>query len=368
MRHLSTLLTLLALAAPIAAQNCFDGNFGTRVARNVADWLSPVLPIGFAFPLGGQSYTGMYVTDHGFVALTNNGQPPPPPNPSLYSPSLANFRLSSPKVCAFYADVVAIDGEIFVDSQPGRCLITWRSLQHYLLPNQRYDLQLALFPNGDVRIVFGPGLTNTSAFGGVANNAICGLSLGGGFALPTASDLSLGGATTANSFHELWTVPFSFDLASTTLVCTASGGGYQISVLGAGTNCASAPRFGTGCGGIAQSPLGLPTFGNPTYGLRVDDVPASSPLAVFSLGNPSNPGFPLASIGMPNCDGYDDIAFGLYVGTPTVSGRSDLVFAIPSTPSLMGVQFASQGLAFSPLTPLGLIATNGVTSTVGMGF
>lgn len=368
MRHLLLPLALCAAAASAPTQNCLDGNFGTRIAAGVGDWLSGVIPIGFAFPIGSQSYTGMYVTDHGFVALNNNGVPAAPPLPSLYSPTLANFALGGPKVCAFYADIVAQNGEIYVDSQPSRCLITWRSMHNYGLPALRFDLQLALFPNGDARIVFGPGVTNDSTFGTPASNGITGISQGGGATLPPGSDLSIVGSTGNPALHELWTTPLSFDLANNTLILLAAGGGYSFAMLGAGINCAQAPRLGSSCGGLYHGAMGLPGLGTANYRLRIDNLPLVGTPGFFSFGNAVNPGIALGGIGMPGCSGYTDLAFGMYAGTATAFAISDVVLSIPASASLVGAQFASQGIALSTTTPLGLVASNGVLHTVGRGY
>ena len=88
--------TALALLAPAAiAQSCFDGDFGVVIAENdltLQDTVLPIRPIGFAFPLGGTTYSDIHVSDHGLVYLSNGGVPVPPVSQSieLFTPTPAN--------------------------------------------------------------------------------------------------------------------------------------------------------------------------------------------------------------------------------------------------------------------------------------
>ncbi|MFN7669012.1 MAG: hypothetical protein ACK5S5_01080, partial [Planctomycetota bacterium] len=81
------------LAAPLAAQSCFAGEFGTSLGYGTTDTVYPIRPIGFAFPLNGTTYTDIHVNDHGFVELSNGGVPAPLGSGSaaLFTPTAANF-------------------------------------------------------------------------------------------------------------------------------------------------------------------------------------------------------------------------------------------------------------------------------------
>ncbi|MFN9705527.1 MAG: hypothetical protein ACK595_11995, partial [Planctomycetota bacterium] len=50
-------------AAPLAAQSCFVGEFGTSLGYGTTDTVYPIRPIGFAFPLNGTTYTDIHVND-----------------------------------------------------------------------------------------------------------------------------------------------------------------------------------------------------------------------------------------------------------------------------------------------------------------
>lgn len=367
MRKLLLPLALLLTAPFASAQNCFDGNFGTLVGADIGDWVSPLQSFGFAFPLGGQTYTGFYVTDHGFITLSNGGTPPPPPQASVYAPTTANFAVGSPKVCALYADIVGNDtGQIFVRSTPQRCLITWVGMRNYGL-TQLFDLQLALFPNGNFEITYGANVTNASIFGSPAENGICGVTPGNNVVLPASSDLSAGFASSNNSVFELWTTPNTFDLANNKLRFVATNPGYTVTVVGAPNNCAESTTYGSGCAGLRLAPAGLPTLGNTACSLRVHDIPAGSPLALIGFGTVVlNPGVPLGGVGMPGCTNYTNLDIGLFTSGAISGASSTFTLSVPNTPSLSGTILSAQGLAFSSSTPLGLVNSNGLRLRVGL--
>jgi hypothetical protein len=363
-------LTIALLAPVAAAQNCFDGDWGTLLATSPADVVLPIQPIGFAFPIGGTTYTDVHITDHGYVQLSNAGVPAPAGTPAIYTPTTANLVAGSAKVCALYADIVGTGGgEIWFSSSATKCVITWRNMQNFGLPNNRFSLQLILFPNGDFRTVFGPGVTNNSTFTVPSDNGIIGASPGGGATLPVASDISAGGSTTDDTTYEAWTVPMTFDLPNNSVlfIKNAAGPGYTFVALGAPANCASTTNVGTGCDGMAMTGVGLPSIGNSNFTLRISGVPAVSPIALVAFGTTSLPGVPLDPIGMAGCSGYQNTDIGIFTAGPVVSGVSDFVLSVPLNTSLVGATLASQGVALSLLTTLGLAVSGGTDLTLGYG-
>src|SRR5262245_26849988 len=120
------LLSLALVVSPVAAQNCFDGDFGIELGGATYDVIFPQQSIGFAFPLGGVTYTDIHVTTHAFVTLSNNGTPAPPAIATLYTPTTANFMAGPPKVCALYADIVEPNGEVWIKTSPTQCTVTWK--------------------------------------------------------------------------------------------------------------------------------------------------------------------------------------------------------------------------------------------------
>lgn len=369
MRKLLLPLALVAAAPFLSAQNCFDGDFGTRInpTTSPGDWWSPVTPIGFPFPVGTPpvTYTDMFVTDHGFVALSNGGVPGAPSIVTAYTPTAANLVAANAKVCALYADIVATGGgAIFVKSSATKCTITWRNMQNFGTPTPRFDFQLTLYPNGDFRTVFGPGVTNVSTFGIPSDNGICGATPGGGAAIPASSDLSTAGGSVDPTTYELWTVPLSFDLATNSVLFVATNPGYTWVPLGAPANCGSATNNGTGCDGMGMSAANLPTIGNSAFTFNITGVPVVSPIALVAFGTVSLPGIPIGG----GCSAYTNNDIGLFTAGPVVSGASSFSFSIPANPTLVGATLAAQGAGLSLATGLGFAVSNGVNLFIGYGY
>lgn len=369
MRQLSFTSALLLLAPFAAAQNCFNGDFGTLLATGPNDVVLPIQSIGFPFPVGGTTYTDLHITDHGYVQLSNGGVPAPATTPQIYTPTTTNFTAGSAKVCALYADIVGgTTGRIYLRSTPTHCTVTWRDMQNFGLPTPRFDFQLTLFPNGDVRIVFGANVTNNSTFTVPSDNGICGITPGGNATLPAPLDLSAGGSTVDPTVFEAWTVPMTFDLQSRTLLFVATSPGYTVLNLGAPSNCAATSNYGAGCDGLSMTGIGLPSIGNSNFTLRISGVPAVSPVAFVGFGDTVvNPGTPLGIIGMAGCSGYTNLNIGLFTSGPVASGVSDFVLAIPNSPAIVGTLLSSQGLSLTTATALGLNASNGTQVFVGFG-
>jgi hypothetical protein len=368
MRHLSFACTLALLTPFVAAQNCFEGNLGTLISPpNPQDIVLPIQSIGFAFPVNGVTYTDMHITDHGYIQLSNGGVPAPIGAPAVYTPTTANLVGGSPKICALYADIIGLGGgEIYVNSSATQTTITWRNMQNFGFATPRFDFQLTLYPNGDFRVVYGPNVTNVSTFGVPSDNGIVGATPGGGASIPASSDVSAGGASVDPTVYELWTVPNSFDLASSAVLFVATNPGYTFVNLGGPANCGTATPVGSGCDGMTMAGVGQPTLGNSAFALRISNVPAISPFAFVAFGD-SNPSLDLTIIGMPGCTAYTNLSIGLFTSGPVVSGVSDFALAIPSAPVLVGTVLESQGVALSTSTQAGLAASNGVTIFVGFG-
>jgi hypothetical protein len=367
----SHLALAFLFAAPAFAQNCIDGDLGVLVGVNTTDTVLPMYPIGFAFPIGAATYTHVHITDHGFVQLSNAGVPAPQTSQVLYNPSLANFAADSPKVCALWSDIVGTNGGlIYLSPRPTKCVITWLNMQNYGMPAPRFDFQLTLFPNGDVRCVYGPNCTNNSTFPGIANHGIAGITPGNYTALPAASDLSVTGSSTDASVFEEWTTPATFDIAHDTLVFTATNPGYSFTTLGPSANCASVDDFGVGCGPTGYpmhlTSMGRPSLGNSWYTLLIDNVPPISAFAFVASGDTVvDPGQPLDTFGMPGCFAYTNLNLGMYTAAPVVSFMSSLVYPIPNLPALAGFTVSAQAVAFTTLNPANLFVSNGTAMHLG---
>ena len=373
---LATSLSML-LAAPAAAQLCFNGEFGTSLGKDTVDTVYPIQPLGFAFPFAGVTYTHIHVNDHGFVQLSNNGVPTPLATGSsaLYTPSVTNFTAGGPKIAPLYCDMALTGGgECFLKTTPQTCTVTWWNVQSYGIPSPRFSFQLVLLPDGTIRFVYGPGCTNNSTFGGSAANAIVGVTPAGGAAAPAARDLSLAGVCPTPATYEAFLTANSFDCANNTLRLAPAGVGYSHGLRGAPTNCATATRYGAGCDTLRLGAVGLPTLGNAAFQLRAETLPAVAPLALFAFGTVvQNPGVPLGLLlGMNNCSAYTNADIGIFGGSAAAPAPTGLTpvslfpLVIPANVALVGTTLSTQALAPSLANPFGLAASNGLELRIGI--
>jgi hypothetical protein len=366
MQPLRSILTLAITASVALAQTCLDPNYGTLLGTSIQDTVLPIQAIGFPFPLGGATYTDVHITDHGFVQLSNAGVPAPLTGGVLYTPSTANFALTTPKVAALYTDVIGTGGgTIYINSSATQCMVTWISMTTFGAPTTqpRFSFQMTLYPNGDVKIVYGPGCTNNSTFGGVSDNGIAGITPPTA-SLPAPVDLSIGGSQTTTSVYENWVTANTFDMQNTTLMMFATNPGYTYVTFSA--NCAQASNYGTGCNGLGLAAVGAPALGNSTFALNVTGVPAVSPIAFVAFGDQVvNPGLDLTFLGMPTCSGYTNLNLGMYGTGPIASGTGSFTLPIPNNPAIAGTVLSTQGISLSLSNPFGLNSSNGTRVLIG---
>ena len=134
---------------------------------------------------------------------------------------------------------------------------------------------------------------------------------------------------------------------------------------------------GVGCAGTNPAPLslgavGLPTLGNPSFGLSVGNGPPSG-LAFLYLANGISPA-PIDLGG--GCLIYLDIPSALNLITLGASplgplpldggGGITFLFGIPNTPALSGFAIDMQALAPDPATASGVVASNALSLTFGI--
>lgn len=248
MKTLRSLLPILAGAASLAAQDC--SNLGTPLG-NGDETVFPIQPIGFAFPIGGTTYTDVHVTTNGHMYLSNAGVPAP--GAADFTATVAELGSGSPRVAPLWNDLnmmPANNGMVYIENSSGTvCTVTWKNAQNYngaLSGGPLFDIQAKLFPNGDVQFFYSPNTTNNSTQPTWAVG-ICGVTPGLGATLPAASNLSAGGATADATLFEDWQTPLTFDLANNSLYLVAQNPGYAFATAGPQTNCGSVTTFGTGC-------------------------------------------------------------------------------------------------------------------------
>lgn len=104
---------------------------------------------------------------------------------------------------------------------------------------------------------------------------------------------------------------------------------------------------------------------NTAVNLVTGNVPAAATLALGILSfTQYNPGLDLAAFGMPGCRQF--VGFDAVNVLLPSAGSATQVVNIPNNPSLAGLAFVSQSLAFVPaLNPLGAIVSNGMRFTIG---
>lgn len=238
------LLATLPLAA-LPAQICPERNLGVALGGG-DEVVFPIQPIGFALPFGGTSYTDVHVSTNGFCYLSNGGVPAP--GAPDYTPTPAELASGPPRICALWNDlnVVAANGAaVWIDSTPSRCTITWDRVVNYGMTTP-FQLQIQLFPTGDVRIYWSAGATNNSTFNFAAGQGIAGASPGLGVALPGPSDLSVSSSTSSDVVYEQWITQSTFDLAGQRLDLIATGPGWVWLPM-PWSGCADSTDYGTGC-------------------------------------------------------------------------------------------------------------------------
>lgn len=364
-------LAAACLVGQATGQNCVDGDYGQLIASDPYVVVLPMQPIGFPFPLGGTTYSHMHISDNGNLQLSNAGVPAPLGMPMMFTPTTATFVAASPKVCALFANITGfgVGGRIFVKRTAALCTITWKSVRNYgsySAISPRFDFQVTLYPSGEVHMVFGPGCTNISPVGGNIP-AICGITPGGGAAVPPSSDLSLGVSTTDSTTYELWPVSGMFDLASTAIRFVPNQPGYTVQVLGQAANCSAVSSYGTSCSNLLLEALTWPTLGNGSFTMKTSNIQPVVMTAFVAWGTGVvNPGQPLDNIGMAGCSAYTNMDIGLFPTGPAWQVHTSS-FAIPNVPSLAGLVCSTQALAFSTTNAAGLTVSNGLQLTLGFG-
>lgn len=242
-RSLPLPLAALLLGA-LPAQNCPERNLG--IALGGGDEAVFTQPIGFALPFAGTTYTDAHISTNGFLYLSNGGVPAP--GAADYTPTPAELSSGSPRICALWNDlnvVTANGASIWIDSTPSRCTITWDQVVNYGMTTP-FQLQVQLFPTGEVRIFWSAGATNNSTFNFAAGQGITGCSPGLGAPLAAASDLSVSSSTIDDMVYEHWITQSTFDLAAQRLDLIPTGPGWFWAPT-PWSGCATSTDYGTGC-------------------------------------------------------------------------------------------------------------------------
>jgi hypothetical protein len=267
-------------------------------------------------PIAGGTTTTINVTTKGLVELSG-----PPAAGVDFSPSVDEL-LNNPNTC-FYCwhdfDQTG-QGGITFEEIAGIAYVTWNNVESFSATgNNTLQFQLDLV-SGNVTLV----VVSATAITATTNTdpTVVGYSVGGPSGDPGARNLgSIAGAVALSDQF--------------------------------------VPNLGLATVG------GLPTLGNSLFAYELSNIPALVPIGFLFFGSSVvNPGLDLTFLGMPGCFGYTNANLVSASVTP-LAGVGTLALPIPSSTGLVGVSFSTQGIAFSLVTPLNLISSNGVLTRIG---
>jgi hypothetical protein len=282
----------------------------TGSTLGLGDDTQTTLALPFALPYPGGTTNQIVVCSNGFISPSSNG--------TDYTPTASGFLAGGPRWAPAWHDYIDSaagggGGTIRFDSSPSVVRVTWSGVFSYGTTSPA-TFQVQFFPNGTVNYIW---QTMTPA----GNAYLVGWTPGSGAADPGSRDLSV-------------TLP-------TPLVLCA------------------APFTGITLNSSARPVL------NTTINLITSNIPAGSPFGalVLSFTTPVPP-TDLTGIGMPGCLGYVSGGSTILYLSPGATAQSAL--AIPNVAAFTGVTVYGQSFTNSPgYTPLGVIATNGLTLVLG---
>ena len=279
---------------------------GTPLALGDDSEATVALP--FPLPYPGGTTTQLRVCSNGFIS-------PGASNGTSYTPSVSALLGGNPRWAAAWHDInpgAAGSGPVLVQSTATRVVITWNAVANWA-GGTPLTFQYQFLPNGTVHVRW-------QVLATTGNGYVVGWSPGN-VADPGSRDLSA-------------TLPSQFQL------CAGNFAGMALT-------SSARPILGT------------------TIQLNTTNLYAGSPfgLTVLSLTQ-ALPPVNLAQYGMPGCfahvvGGVNQLWFapGASVAVP---------FVIPNDPGLASLSIVGQSFAYSPpLTPLGLVASNGLVLLLG---
>jgi hypothetical protein len=244
MKPLLSMLVPL-FAATLSAQICPQRSLGTNLGVG-DDTMFGIQSIGFAFPFAGTTYTDVHICANGYVFLSNGGTPAPAAGD--YSPTPAEMASQSPRICVLWCDhnhTAANNAGVYLDANASQCTITWDNAVNYGLTT-RFQMQLQLFPSGEIRMFWSEGASNNSTFNYLAGQGITGVSPGLGATQPVPSDLAVQSSSIDNFVYEHWTLQGEFDLPLHSLLLIPTNPGW-LWVPTPWTGCAHTHDYGLGC-------------------------------------------------------------------------------------------------------------------------
>lgn len=278
-------------------------------ALALGDDSEAAVPLPFALPYPGGSTTQLLVCSNGFIS-------PAQSNGTDFTPSVAEFLAGNPRWAGAWHDLnPGAGGQVLVQSSASAVIVSWNAVNNFS-GGGTASFQFQFLPNGTVHVLW-------RAMNLAGNGYLVGWTRGGGDVDPGNRDLS----TTLST-------PYSL--------------------------CAG--RFtGISLGASARPVLGT------TINLVTSNIPAGTSGGVTLLWfNQATPPIDLSSIGMTGCFAHGsgpavDFAFGVTGTTASVP------LAVPAQSSFSGLGVVAETFTYSPpLTPLGVIASNGLVLVLGV--
>ncbi|MBL8751797.1 MAG: hypothetical protein JNK15_00745 [Planctomycetes bacterium] len=204
------------------------------------------LPLGFAFPIGGNTYSHVSIETNGVVYLTNGGAPVGATIAGTQS--MDGGPGGSPRIAVCWSDLDGVNpnSTILMDSSvPGECKVTWYDVNEYG-QTSGFTFQVVLRTTGEVALAMPPGLQM------VTHSHVVGVSAGNGVT-GGAADLSTGPTSTTPYLHQSFSYSTPFDLDNRTTTFSPNGGGYAVSTTCVGAPVAHHAPYGAGCYQVTAS-------------------------------------------------------------------------------------------------------------------
>ena len=234
---LRTACAVLSVVAAISAQNpCMDPNLGTPLGLT-DDSVSAPMPLGFTFNFPG----GTAVTD---IVVDSNGRILPNGGTTDLSESVNDLLSNTASICPLWDDLnpasTSADDVYFYTNNLDTAVITWKDMVQYGQTHQ-FTFQAVLKADHSITFTYDNRMQ--------MQDALVGMSPGGGASDPGASDLSAAVTMPIDTgmdatCYELWTS--GFDLGGTSTQFLDNGVGGYI-VIGMTCGFATASEFGSSC-------------------------------------------------------------------------------------------------------------------------
>ena len=280
---------------------------GTNLALGMSTQATVSLP--FTLPYPGGTTTQLQVCSSGYVS-------PGIANPIQLVGSAATLLQGTARWAPAWSAWTTGPGpvNVFFDATPTRAILTWNAVA-CLAGTGTSTFQIQFYPDGTVRTLW-------QSIGSGPLPLLVGWAPGGGVTIPAGRDLS---ATLSTPFS---LCPTSFD--------------------GLALDASAAPVLGT------------------TLQWQLSGIAAGTGWgALLRSLTQATPPIDLTALGMPGCSAHvvDPVA------TVFLSPGSSVQFpeTIPNVPALIALTLIGQAVTYNPpLTPLGLVASNGMVLSLGL--